>query len=37
MPSTAWTCLVLSSATLHSVIGTVLCRSVTRLVAVADR
>jgi hypothetical protein len=36
MSSTAWAQRVLSPATLHSVIGTVLCRCVTRPVAVAD-
>jgi hypothetical protein len=34
---TAWACQVLSPAILHSVIGTVLCRCITRPVAVADR
>jgi hypothetical protein len=34
MFSTAWTCLVLSLATLHSVSGTVWCHCVTRPVAV---
>jgi hypothetical protein len=37
MFSTAWARRVLSSATLHSIIVTVLCRCVTRPVAVADR
>jgi hypothetical protein len=37
MSSTAWACRILSPATLHSVIGTVLCRCVTRPVAVANR
>jgi hypothetical protein len=37
MSSTAWAHRVLSPATLHSVIGTVLCRCVTRPIAVADR
>jgi hypothetical protein len=37
MFSTAWTCLVLSPATLHSVSGTVWCHCVTRPVAVPDR
>jgi hypothetical protein len=37
MYSMAWTCRVLLPATLHLVIGTVLCRCVTRPVAVADR
>jgi hypothetical protein len=37
MFSTAWARQVLSPATLHSVIGTVLCRCITRPVAVADR
>jgi hypothetical protein len=37
MSSTVWTCRALSPATLHSVIGTVLCRCVTRPVAVADK
>jgi hypothetical protein len=37
MSSTAWAPRVLSPATLHSVIGMVLCRCVTRPVAVADR
>jgi hypothetical protein len=32
-----WARWVLSSATLHSVIDTVLCRCVTRPIAVADR
>jgi hypothetical protein len=36
MSSTAWARRVLSPATLHSVIGTVLCRCVTRPVPVAD-
>jgi hypothetical protein len=35
--STAWARQVLLPATLHSVIGTVLCRCVTRPMAVADR
>jgi hypothetical protein len=35
MSSTAWARRVLSPATLHSVIGTVLCRCVTRFIAVA--
>jgi hypothetical protein len=37
MFSTAWARRVLSPATLHSIIGTVLCRCVTRSVVVADR
>jgi hypothetical protein len=37
MSSMVWARRVLSSVTLHSVIGTVLCRCVTRSVAVADR
>jgi hypothetical protein len=37
MSSTAWACLVLSPATLHSVSGTARCRCVTRLIAVPDR
>jgi hypothetical protein len=37
MPLTAWARRVLSPATQHSFIGAVLCRCVTRLVAVADR
>jgi hypothetical protein len=37
MSSTAWACQVLSPATLHSVIGTVLCRCITRPIAVNDR
>jgi hypothetical protein len=37
MSSTAWTRRVLSPATLHSAIGTVLCRCVTRPAAVADK
>jgi hypothetical protein len=37
MYSTAWARWVLSSATLHSVIRTVLCRCITRLIVVADR
>jgi hypothetical protein len=37
MSSTAWARRVLSLATLHSVIGTVLCWCITRPVAVADR
>jgi hypothetical protein len=37
MSSTAWARRVLSPATLHSVIGTVLCRCVTRPIMVADR
>jgi hypothetical protein len=37
MSSTAWARRVLSSATLHSVIGTVMCRCVTRPIVVADR
>jgi hypothetical protein len=37
MSSTAWAHWVLSPATLHSVIVTVLCRCVTRPVAVADK
>jgi hypothetical protein len=37
MSSTAWARRVLSSATLHSVIGTVLCHCVTRPVVLADR
>jgi hypothetical protein len=37
MSSTTWARWVLSPATLHSAIGTVLCRCVTRPVVVADR
>jgi hypothetical protein len=37
MSSTAWARRVLSAATLHSVIVTMLCRCVTRPVAVADK
>jgi hypothetical protein len=37
MSSTAWAHHVLSSVTLHSIIGTMLCRCVTRPIAVADR
>jgi hypothetical protein len=37
MSLTAWACLVLSPATLHSVSGTTWCRCVTRLVTVPDR
>jgi hypothetical protein len=37
MSSMVWTRRVLLLATLHSVIGTVLCRCVTRPVVVADR
>jgi hypothetical protein len=37
MSSTAWARQVLSSATLHSVIGTTLCYCITRPVVVADR
>jgi hypothetical protein len=37
MSSTVWARRVLSPATLHSVIGMVLCRCVTRPVAVANR
>jgi hypothetical protein len=37
MSSMAWAHRVLSPATLHSVIGTVLCHCITRPVAVADR
>jgi hypothetical protein len=37
MSSTAWTRRVLSLATLHSVIGTVLRHCVSRPIAVADR
>jgi hypothetical protein len=37
MSSTAWACMVLSPATLHSVSGTAWCRCVTRPVAVPDR
>jgi hypothetical protein len=37
LSSTAWARRVLSPATLHSVIGTVLFRCVTRPVVVADR
>jgi hypothetical protein len=37
MSSTAWARWVLSPATLHLVIGTVLCRCVTWPVVVADR
>jgi hypothetical protein len=37
MSSTAWVRRVLSPATQHSVICVVLCRYVTRPVAVADR
>jgi hypothetical protein len=37
MSSTAWAHRVLSAVTLNSIIGMVLCRCVTRPVAVADR
>jgi hypothetical protein len=37
MSSTAWARRVLSSVTMHSVIGTVLCHCVTKSVAVAAR
>jgi hypothetical protein len=37
MSSTAWACLVLSPATLHSVSGTTWCHCITRPVAVPDR
>jgi hypothetical protein len=37
MSSTTWASRVLLPATLHSVFDTVLCRCVTRLIAVADR
>jgi hypothetical protein len=37
MSSTACACLVLSSATLHSVSGTVQCHCITRPVAVPNR
>jgi hypothetical protein len=37
MSSTTWARRVLSPATLHSVIGTMLCPCVTRLIVVADR
>jgi hypothetical protein len=37
MSSTAWARRVLSPATLHSVIVTVLCRCVTRPIVVVDR
>jgi hypothetical protein len=37
MSSTMWAHRVLSPVTLHSVIGTMLCYCVTRLVVVADR
>jgi hypothetical protein len=37
MSSTAWARQVLLPATLHSVIDTMLCRCVTRPVAMADR
>jgi hypothetical protein len=37
MSSMAWARRVLSPVTRHSVISTVLCHYVTRLVAVADR
>jgi hypothetical protein len=37
MSSTAWAHRVLSPATQHSVIGTMLCRCITRPVVVADR
>jgi hypothetical protein len=37
MSSTVWARRVLSHTTLHSTIGTVLCRCVTRPVAVPDR
>jgi hypothetical protein len=36
MSSTTWARRVLLPATLHSVIGTVMCRCITRSVAVAD-
>jgi hypothetical protein len=37
MSSTAWASQVLSSATLHSVFDTVMCRCVTRPITAADR
>jgi hypothetical protein len=37
MSSMTWARWVLSPATLHSVISTVLCRCITRPVAMADR
>jgi hypothetical protein len=37
MSSTAWSCLVLSSITLHSISGMAWCRCVIRPVAVPDR
>jgi hypothetical protein len=37
MSSTAWARQVLLPATLHSIIVTVLCRCITRPVAVGDR
>jgi hypothetical protein len=37
MSSTLWPCLVLLSATLHSISGIMWCRCVTRLVVVPDR
>jgi hypothetical protein len=37
MSSTAWACLVLSPATLHSVSGTTWCHCITRPVVVLDR
>jgi hypothetical protein len=37
MSSTAWARRALSTATLHSAIGTVLCRCITRPVAVAGK
>jgi hypothetical protein len=37
MSSTVWASRVLSPATLHSVFDMVLCRCITRPIAVADR
>jgi hypothetical protein len=37
MSLTTWVSRVLSPATLHSVFDTVMCRCVTRSIAVADR
>jgi hypothetical protein len=37
MSSTAWARRVLSLATLHSAISTVLCHCITRTIALADR
>jgi hypothetical protein len=37
MSSTMWTCLLLSTVTLHSVSNTAWCRCVTKPIAVLDR